>query len=458
MTESPQTQRKQIGGHPPRSQLRGMPAFILIWFGQLVSLLGTGMSRFALTIWAWEITGNATALALVGFFSFAPSILLSPVAGALVDRWNRKFVMMVSDLAAGVATLAILLLHLNGELQLWHLYVAGAFTGVFEPFQFPAFSAAITLMVNKTHYTRASGLLSIAESATTIAAPILAGIFLAWIGLSGLLIIDIVTFSFAVSTLAFVFIPQPPPAPNSGAAPSLWQETLFGFRYILARPSLLGLQTVFLAGNLTGTMGFVLLAPMILARTGNNELMLGSVQSALGVGGVVGGVLLSLWGGPQRRVHGVLLGFVGMGLLGQAVIGAGRSLPVWLVGAFLSSFFLPFINGSNQAIWQAKVPPAIQGRVFAARRVFAQLTAPIAMLLAGPLADYLFEPAMQPRGWLAPIFGPLVGTGPGAGMGVLMLITGLVGTVAALAGYGIRAIREAEEILPDHEAALEHAA
>src|SRR3954471_23048078 len=139
---------------PPAERYTGMQAFLIFWSGQLVSLLGTAMSRFALTIWAWQLTGQATALALVAVFSFAPTVIMSPIAGAMVDRLPRKLMMMLSDGAAGVASLCILILYMSGHLQIWHLYVAGAFTGTFEAFQFPAFSAAITTMVPKEQYGR----------------------------------------------------------------------------------------------------------------------------------------------------------------------------------------------------------------------------------------------------------------------------------------------------------------
>lgn len=431
----------------------GMRAFTLIWLGQLISLLGTGMTRFAITVWAYQMTGSATALALVGFFSFTPVVILSPLAGALVDRWNRKLVMALSDLAAGLATVALLILHLTSGLHIWHLYAAGAFAGAFEAFQFPAFSASISTMLKKEQYGRANGMMALADSASGIVAPFLAGVLLPLIGLGGVMTIDVITFVLAVAVVLLVFIPQPRRTAEGAAAEgSLLSESLYGFRYIWSRASLLGLQLAFFFSNLTGGVAMILTAPMILARTNANEFALGAVQSALGVGGVVGSLLLSLWGGPKRRVHGVLLGFIGAGLLGEALMGAGQTLPVWLVAGFFTAFFIPMLNGANQAIWQAKVVPDLQGRVFAARRLIAQITGPFAMLIAGPLADRVFEPALRVDGAWAAAIGWLVGVGPGAGMGLLILITGLAGALIGLLGYLVPAIREAEDRLPDHDA------
>lgn len=429
----------------------GMRAFVIIWLGQLVSMLGTGMTRFALTIWAWQITGSATALALVGVFSFAPIVLFSPIAGALVDRWPRKLVMMASDLAAGLSTIAILLLYSTGNLQIWHLYVAGAFAGIFESFQFPAYSAAVSTMLTKENYTRASGMIGMAEAASGIAAPALAGLLLVSIGIGGVMLIDIATFVFAIAALLFVHIPAPKrTAAGEEGRGSLWTESLYGFRYIFRRPSLLGLQLIFFGVNLTNSASFVLIAPLILARTGDNSVVLGTVQAAIGVGGLVGGLLLSTWGGPKRRVHGVLLGMACEGLLGVTGMGLALSLPFWVAAAFASQVFMQILNASNQAIWQAKVDPDVQGRVFAVRRLIAQIAAPLSMFLGGFLADRFFEPAMQPGGSWAAAFGWLVGTGPGAGMGLLMVLSGLLTALVAFSGYLFPAIRNAETILPDH--------
>jgi DHA3 family macrolide efflux protein-like MFS transporter len=433
--------------------LSGMRAFIFVWIGQFVSLMGTAMTQFGLTIWAYQMTGEATALALVGFFNFAPTVILSPIAGALVDRWNRKLVMMLSDLGAGVATIFIFFMYATGNLQMWHLYLAGFFTGAFQAFQFPAYSASISLMLKKEDYARASGMMMLAESAPQIVAPVLAGFLLVAIGLSGIMLIDIITFVFALGMLFIVFIPQPPVTEEGRKGQgSLLKESVFGFQYIFARPSLLGLQLVFFSINFIASVSGALFAPMILARSGGDEVIFGFTQSAFGIGGVVGAIALSVWGGPKRRVHGVLLGMTASSILGQMLMGFGSSLVFWIPAAFFTMFFIPVINGSNQAIWQAKVAPDVQGRVFAARRLIAQITAPAAMLIAGPLADRVFEPAMMPGGALASTLGGVFGTGPGAGMAVIFVITGLLGIFVGLGGYLFPAVRNAEDILPDHNA------
>ncbi len=434
----------------------GMRAFLIVWFGQLVSLLGSAMTQFALTIWAYQLTGSATALALVGFFSFGPAILFSPFAGALVDRWNRKLVMMLSDLGAGVSTIAILILYSTGNLQIWHLYVAGAINGVFNTFQWPAYSAAISTMLPEAQYARANGLLGLAESVSGVFAPVFASALLVLIGISGVMVIDIVTFIFAVSTLLIIHVPQPEKtASGAEGKGSLLTEAAYGFRYIVRRPSLLGLQLTFFFVNLTAAFGVTLVNPMILARTNSSEATLATVQSVGAIGGVLGGILMGTWGGPKRRVHGVLLGMIGSSFFGLTVMGVGQSVLVWAVAWALTALTIPVLNGSNQAIWQAKVAPDVQGRVFAARRMIAQMVIPVGMIVSGPLADRVFEPAMMEGGALAPIFGGLVGTGPGAGMGLILVIFGMLGVLVALAGFAFRAIRDAEDLLPDHGAALE---
>ncbi len=430
----------------------GFRDFTVVLIGQVISLLGTGMTRFALTIWAWQITGQATALALVGFFSFAPAIIVSPFAGALVDRWNRKLTMMLSDLAAALSTIIVLLLFSTGNLQIWHLYITGAFTGFFHAFQFPAYSAAITTMVSKEQYGRASGMRSMAQFGTGIFAPMLAAIFLNLIGLHNILIIDLATFLIAIGTLFLIHVPQPPVSEEGrGSKGSLWTESAYGFRYIIHRRSLLGLQLVFFSLNLVVSFATTVFTPMVLVRTGNDTTILGIIQSTLGVGGLVGGVVLSIWGGPKRKIHGVLVGMT-LTMVGMVGFGIGDHPYAWAVAGFFAMFFVPILNGSNQAIWQIKVAPDLQGRVFATRSLIAQISTPISMLLSGPLADYVFEPAMMPGGQLASVLGGLIGTGPGAGMKSMFFIAGILGIIVGLSGYAFPMVRNIEDILPDYQA------
>jgi len=428
-----------------------MPCFFVITLGQAVSRLGTGMTSFATVIWAWELTGQATALALVSFFSFLPWLFASPFAGVLVDRLDRKLVMALSDLASGSTTIAILVLYLGGNLQVWHLYAAAAISGAFGAFQFPAYSAAISSMLSKEQYARASGMLSLSRTVPNIAAPILAGALLAVIGFAGILVIDITTFSLAVASLAFILVPGV--RAGERVESGFWSDTLYGFRYIFARPGLLGLQLTFSLLNLAAVLGFTVQSPMILARSGNDEVVLAATRSAGAVGGVVGGLLLSLWGGPRRKIHGVLGGLILASLLGQVLLGVGREVVAWSVATFSVGMLAIVINGSNQAIWQAKVEPAVQGRVFATRSVISRLTTPLSMLLAGPLADRVFEPAMMPGGSLAGMFGAVVGTGAGAGMALILFLAGCLGVAGGALGYAVRLVREVEVLVPDHDIA-----
>jgi len=442
----------------PQNRPTGIAAFSIAWTGQVVSLLGTAMSHFALTLWAYEVTGRATPLAMLNFFFMVPMIFLGPFIGVLVDRGNRKLMMMVSDLGAALTTLIVLILYTTGGLRIWHLYVTATLSGVCQGFQWPAYSAAITLMLPKEHYARANGMLELAGNASAVFAPLLAGALIGPLGLLGLLAIDLISAAAAIGALFFVHIPQPPKtgADREGKG-NLLKEAAYGFHYIFSRPGLLGLQAIFLVANFFVSLAFSVLAPMLLGRTGKDELIFGSVQSAGAIGGVIGGLAMGAWGGPKRRVHGVLLGWCWLGLLGQAVVGLGRTLPVWAAGMFLMSFVRPILNGSNQAIWQAKVAPDVQGRVFTTRRLIAWLVMPVSQGLAGPLADRVLEPAMAAGGVLTPTFGGLVGTGPGAGIALLFVAGGLLAALTGLSGYLFPVVRNVEDILPDRDAVLAQA-
>ncbi|MEE8232087.1 MAG: MFS transporter, partial [Thermoplasmata archaeon] len=211
---------------------------------------------------------------------------------------------------------------------------------------------------------------------------------------------------------------------------------------------------IFFGVNFVASFAFVLIAPLILTKTDGNALVLGTVLAAGAIGQVMGGVVLGIWGGPKRRIHGVLLGMVFASLLGEFLFGFASEVIAWSAAFFLGGFFIVFVNGSNQAIWQSKVAPDVQGRVFAVRRLIAQISVPAAFLVGGFAADLVFEPAMQVGGALAPIFGGVLGVGPGAGISLMFVLAGIGGILIGLAGYAFRSVRNAEDILPDHEARI----
>ena len=427
-----------------------MRTFLVIWSGQVVSEVGTAMTRFALLIWIYDQTGRATSVALLGFFAFVPLVVLSPFAGVWVDRHDRRWIMMLADAGAGLMTIVVLTLYVTGGLEVWHLYVAEAITGVFNAFQSPAFTAATTTLVPPEQYGRAGGLRAIANFGPDSVAPFAAGLVVVSLGIAGVLLIDVVTLLVAIATLAAVRVPHPPLSPDAPASRSaFWAEMRDGARYLAAHRGLLGLMAIFTGINLIGTLTYLsVLPPMILARTGRNTIALASVQSMLGAAAVIGGAVMAVWGGPRRKIHGVLAGGAVSFLIGDILFAVGRNVTTWLIAAFIGSLLIPIMMASDQAIWQKAVPPALQGRVFSLYYMVRRSTMPIGYLLGGVLADRLFEPAMMPGGALAPAFGWLLGVGPGAGMAAMFLFTAFAGALMCLAGYAIPAVRDVDGAAP----------
>ncbi len=435
-----------------------MKTFITIWFGQLVSRIGTAMTRFALLIWAYQQSGSATSVALLGFFSFLPLVVVSPFAGVWIDRLDRRKIMLLADTGAGLTSIIILSLYLSGGLQLWVLYLAQALAGLFEAFQAPAYTAASTQLLPKAHYARGNSLRSMANSGAEVIAPFAAGALLVAVGIGGILILDLITFAVAAATLLLVQIPGLPPGPPPATTSPIrqfWQEMKIGFRLILAHTGLWGLMIVYVGMSfLAALTWFSILPAMILARTGGNELTVAYVQGGLGAAGVAGALLMSIWGGPKRKIHGVLLGAALSFTLGDLLFAVGQDTLTWVVAACLGSFFIPVVTSSNEAIWQSKIQPAVQGRVFAVKHMVGHALMMLGYLLGGILADAWFEPAMLPGGALTGWFGSLIAPGPGGGMAVMFLLTALAGSAISLAGYLVPPLRGIEADLPDHDVVL----
>lgn len=431
-------------------RLTGMRAFVIVWTGQFLSRIGSFLTSFALAIWAFDQTKAATSLTTIVFCAWGASIITSLFAGALVDRWNRKLTVMLSDMLAMASTLVVLVLYVTAHLQIWHLYLQAIVLGVGDAFQWPAFSAAISTMLKQADYGRAYGLSGIAENATAIFAPPLAAALLAVTTLDKIMLIDFLTFLFAIGGVLLVTIPATQVSSEGKASRDgkFRDELTFGWRYIVSRPTLLGLQLIILAYTTFGDLGGGNLAtPMILARTGGDTAAVGITQMAFGIGGVVSGLLLGWKGGFENRPSGLFLGIFGQ-CTGLALMGLGQRTWVWVAGAFCSSFAVAVGLASNQAFWQSKVPPDIQGKVFATRKLIAQVTGPLAVLVAGPLADTVFEPLMAGRH--AVLLTWLAGSGLGAGMGLQMFIFGMAAALAGLSGYLFKATREGETLIADH--------
>ena len=426
----------------------GLPAFRLVAFGQIVSSLGDAISDFGVVIWAYQKTGSVTALGLLLVFTIVPYLIALPFAGAIVDRSNRKLMMMLTDMAAFVYTLALLLLQLAGVLEVWHMYVGVTLVGVAIAFRDPAFYSSMSLMVKPEDIPKASGALGLAENARTLGGPILGAILYPIIGLTGLLLIDVLSFGAAFAVLLFINVPQPPP-PAVPMKIKWLEETTFGFRYIFKRPSLLGLVLCSSFFNLAFGIGQAVQPALILARGDTTALAV--VRTVAGVGGLVGGLLISAWGAPQRRIIGVLSGIAVYGL-GLVIMGVGQNVWVWSAGALIGMAFFGLLPAAGSAIWQRKIAPELQGRVTAARRFIGFVATPIGALLAGPLVDGALTPAMRAGGALEGVFGQIVGTGAGAGFALALLLCGAWQIGVAIIAWLIPTVRDVEALEPDFAA------
>ena len=372
---------------------------------------------------------------------------MSPFAGVLVDRWDRRKVMILSDTGAGLSTVAVAVLYFTGGLQVWHVFLLTAINSGFNAFQWPAYSAVTSLLVPKEQLGRAGGLVQIGEAISALASPAIAGVLFVTIGLQGVVLVDFSTYIIAVLTLLAVRVP-PPPVTEAGIAGrgSLLQEAAYGWKYIVARRGLFGLLMVFAATNFLSSLWNPLLPPMVLEMSSPQAL--GYLGSVVGVGMLIGTLVMSAWGGPKRRIHGVL-GFLMISGVFEALLGLRPSLVLMAVAGFGAMFTLPIVNGSSQAIWQSKVAPDVQGRVFSVRRMIAWSAMPLAYLVAGPLADRVFNPLMMEGGTLAASVGRVIGVGPGRGTGLLFIITGSLTVLVAAAGYLYPRVRQVEAELPD---------
>jgi MFS family permease len=426
---------------------QGMTTFVLVAIGQIVSVTGSALTGFALGAWVYQETRSTTLFSLILLFTVLPSLLFAPLAGALVDRWDRRRVMIAADSGAALCTGLLLVLIQSGWLEMWQIFVIMGFNSIFRALQVPAYTASVSLLVPKNQLGRANGIMQLETTASYLLSPILAGWLLENAGIVGVMLIDLVTFFFAVSIVLAVRIPRPALAKKDpGTQTSLWKDMALGWQFISARAGFLSLMVLFGLGNYANLMTDTLMPPMLLELS--SPTLLGSVLSTGGLGMLVGTVLMSAWGGPKKRINGVLIFKT---LAGLAIMGVGLFQRIPLIALATFFYYLPFplVNGSDQAIWQSKVPPEFQGRVFSIRRMLARSMIPLAYLTAGPLSDQVFKPLLNENGLLASSLGQFFGVGPSRGMGLLISLMGLFIVVLTVITALNPRVRNMEDELPD---------
>jgi MFS transporter, DHA3 family, macrolide efflux protein len=423
--------------------------FMIIWSGETISLIGSGLSSFALSIWTFQQTGSLILFSFIALAGVLPAALVSPLAGSLVDRLDRRLVLIVCNAGLALEMLVLTILFMTRQMELWYVYVAVIYGAVLTTFLRPAFTASITLLVPEDQLGRVNGLVQLGQALAQMLAPGLAGVLVLTIQLQGVVLVDLVSYLFAIVTLILVHIPRPASSTEQGdeeKKSSLWADIAEGWTYITARTGLLALITFAALFNFLGAVPSVLIQPLVLRFS--NAAGLGLVISLGGSGMLVGSLLLSIWKGPQRRI---LLLFGGLLVCGVCLVVAGLqpSLVLVLIGAFFFFFSLPAINSTITTIQQRKVKPEVQGRVFVLSNMIGISLTPVAYVLAGVLGDQIFEPLLQKHGLLASSVGVVIGTGPGRGIGFFFVVVGLLLVLLTIGGYLYPRLRKIEDELPD---------
>ncbi|KAA2256065.1 MFS transporter [Solihabitans fulvus] len=439
---------------PRPGRFAGMGGFSLIWGGHVVSLVGNSVLRFAFIIEAWSAGERATAVTTLSLCALLPQVLLSPVAGAVIDRVSKRAALQFADTGGLVIVgLLAILQFAGGGLESWQVYPAVALLGAAAAFQYPAMASSVPMLVRKDQLQRANGLLASAKSTADICGPALGGVLIALSGIGVILAVDLISFVLALVAIRVVRFKGDEVRKKDEAGPrkKIAAEAVAGLRYLFTQPSLRDLILTFCVVNLVMIFGFAAVQPMVLTRTGNNTAALASVNTAIGIGGVAGGLLMAAWGGPRNRGRGMMTAIIGMCLSAQVAMALAGGVVGWCAAILVGALIMPVINGSMQSIVQTKVPQEWQGRVFGAVMFLSQISVPLATAVSGPLADHVFEPQASAGTGVFVVLGPLLGNRPGSGMAAMLLIAGLCGIAVALWGLARRSVRDIDTLLPDLE-------
>ncbi|HEX2206976.1 MAG TPA: MFS transporter, partial [Longimicrobium sp.] len=400
----------------------GMRTYTAVWFGQMVSMIGTALTDFGVGVWIYQKTGSATPFAMILLCMVVPGIVVSPVAGALADRWDRRRTMILADAGAALSTVFMAVLLVSGRLELWHILLAVSFASTCRAFQGPAWMASTTQLVPAEQLGRASGMMNFGRAVAGIVGPALGGILVPTIGLERVMMIDFATFGVAVLILFAVRFPPHPRAEARPTGDSVWKEAGEGWRYVGSQPALRAHLLFFALVNLALGYVWALHAPLVLGFAGPGSL--GAVGSAMGLGLLAGSLAMTIWGGPRRKTAAILSYGVLLGVC-LIMLGARPWVPLVAAGIFGITLGIPVMNGSLMALWMPRIPKELQGRTYAVIQVLVWSTEPIAYLTAGVLADRLFNPMLVEGGPWAGTLGAFTGVGPTRGIGLLLAAVGV---------------------------------
>lgn len=428
-----------------------MSIFRIIWLGQLFYLIGISMTSFALNISVFRQTGSATQFALLMLTCTIPPIIISPVAGTLVDKWDRRMTMIIAHIIIGVLTLSLLIIATIGQIEIWQIYLINIFASIIGTFSNPAYKAAITSLVPPEDLSRASGMVQLSIGIQQIVGPLIAGAILDAIHLQGILTIDFLGLLIALTTLISVkFGEKIHQTEENNYQPSisflwhvLWRDVTDGWTYLIKCPGLTSLVIILTVYQFSIGFVTVLFYPLALSLTTPSEL--GKIVFLSGIGMILGSLLMSSWKYQWQNLITTIL--IAMSLSGMAIaIGGSRpSLLQMYIGTILFFFNTPFINGMIQILFQTRVAENLQGRVFALTGAISSAATPLASIVAAPLSDYVFEPLMGFDGnWSKAFIGELIGTSPGRGTGLLFVIVGCFITTTAIIASQHPRIRQLE--------------
>lgn len=416
-------------------------SYLLFWISQAVSELGSMMTSYALIIWAYLQTESVVSVSLLTFFTFAPKALVSIFAGKFIDSHRKKRIIMITDSLSAVCSLAICILIFTGHMQLWYVYMINIVLGFMEALQSPAVSVAFGMIVPKDKYEKMSGMNSITENLNTVLYPMLAAAVMGFMGISGVLLFDIATFLFAITIMIF-FIQIPEKKWEKAKEEGMFQGFWEGVAYLKTQRGIFYIILCMAILNFLSRLSYEnILSPMILARS-NSQVVLGIVTSTIGIGGIVGGILVSILKMPSNKVK-MLFYSAGISFLcGDLLMGLGQNVYAWGIAAVAASLPIPFTFAAQSIIIYTNVRTDMQGRVFAVRNAMKFTAIPIAILLGGVICEFVLEPFVKSSNKFATILLKLVGDTKGSGMALMFLLTGITGLICCMLFVNNKHIKE----------------